>query len=224
MITLGLPRFDSNPSGSIHSPLFNSPFNKISEYLSGTEASNLGSAFAKEETESADFGRFPELHRQHYFAPVVLFDRQTVDPNAWQQVSVYQQSEKRARATTGYRTFHAQPTGPVQFLTKLLHTWDLETSDAVTLLGFEESDQDYLEKILKGYETLRGRDVKDRIVYLFEIRKNLFALLRDTRAENEWLREEHVMLNGKVPLSLLLEGSIKNMLLVMEYSQAAAGM
>ena len=109
-------------------------------------------------------------------------------------------------------------------MTKLLHTWDLETSDAVTLLGFEESDQDYVEKILKGYETLRGRDVKDRIVYLFEIRKNLFALLRDTRAENEWLREEHVMLNGKVPLSLLLEDSIKNMLLVMEYSQATAGM
>ena len=70
---------------------------------------------------------------------------------------------------------------------------------------------------------LRGRDAKNRIAYLFRIRKMLSALFGDKNVENEWLRERHEMLDDKAPMDLLLEGSMENLLLVKEYVEAAAG-
>ncbi len=80
-----------------------------------------------------------------------------------------------------------------------------------------------VEGLLSGRVTLRGRDVKDRIAYLFRIRKTLSALFRDENVENEWLREPHGALNGKSPMDIMLEGSMENLLLVKEYVEAAAG-
>jgi len=41
--------------------------------------------------------------------------------------------------------------------------------------------------------------------------------------ENRWLREEHSLLAGRVPLSMLLEGSIEDMQLVREYVDTMVG-
>ena len=113
--------------------------------------------------------------------------------------------------------------GPVQFLDKLLETWRLTTLDAVPLLGLEQSDMRYVADLLHGRVTLKGRDVEDRIGYLFRIRKTLSALFRSEDVENEWLREPHAALNGQTPLERLLEGSMENLLLVKEYVETAAG-
>lgn len=110
--------------------------------------------------------------------------------------------------------------GPIQFLRKLLETWHLTNADAVQLLGLEASD---VTDLLQGHVPLKGRDAKDRIAYLFRIRKTLSSLFQDTEAENEWLREPHEMLSGQKPLELLLEGAMENLLLVKEYVEAAAG-
>lgn len=114
-------------------------------------------------------------------------------------------------------------TGPVQFLQKLLRTWRLRPADAVPLLGLEVSDLSVAVRLLSGREPLRGRDVKDRIAYLFRIRKILSALFRNEDVENDWLRERHDLLGGQMPMTLLLEGSMGNLLLVKEYVEAAAG-
>ena len=114
-------------------------------------------------------------------------------------------------------------TGPVQFMTILLKTWELKPDDAAPLLGFEQSDRVYVRGLLSGRFGLAGRDVKDRIAHLLHIRMTLASLFRSEDVENQWLREEHAMLANQTPLQLLLDGGMENLLLVKEYVDAAAG-
>ncbi len=105
-------------------------------------------------------------------------------------------------------------TGPIQFLNKLLNTWNIGPKEAVYLLGFERSSRQHVEKLLNGTVRLEGRDVKDRIVYLFEIRSSLSALFMDEAAENQWIREPQPLLDDQVPLQLMLEGVVELMVLL----------
>ena len=114
-------------------------------------------------------------------------------------------------------------TGPVQFVNRLLETWNLKTEDAAPLLGLEPAEMSYVSDLLDGRTALRGRDVKDRIAYLFRIRKTLSALFLSEDSENRWLREPHPALDGEAPMQRLLEGSMENLLLVKEHVEAAAG-
>lgn len=115
-------------------------------------------------------------------------------------------------------------TGPIQFLVKLLKTWNLSRADAIPLLGLEETERAYAENLLTGRARLRGRDLKHRIACLFRIRKTLYALFRDEKVENDWLREPHDALDGQRPMDVMLEGSMENLLLVKEYVEEAAGL
>ena len=114
-------------------------------------------------------------------------------------------------------------TGLVQFISKLLKTWQLDTKDAVPLLGHEPSEMSYVLDLLNGRTALKGRDTKDRIVYLFHIRKTLSALFLSEEDENKWLRKPHPALEGQTPMQRLLEGSMENLLLVKEFVEEAAG-
>ncbi len=115
-----------------------------------------------------------------------------------------------------------RPSGPVQFIGKLLEFWDLDRFDAGRLLGFEETDADYVDRILEGTECLRGRDVRERITHLFWICKSLRSLFQDLEVENEWLRESHALLGGRSPMSLLLGGSMDDLELTREYVDTVA--
>ncbi len=127
-----------------------------------------------------------------------------------------------AQATTR-PSYRGRITGPVKFVNQLLATWHLEPESACILLGFGPSRLIYVNDVLQGYETLAGRDAKDRIAHLFQIRKLLSALFRDETVENEWLREPQNALKGKTPMDLLLEGSMENLLLVREYVELVTG-
>ena len=85
--------------------------------------------------------------------------------------------------------YRGRITGPVKFVNQLLATWHLPPESARILLGFEPSQIAYVNDVLQGYETLTGRDAKDRIVHLIQIRTSLSVLFRDEAVENEWLRE-----------------------------------
>ena len=113
--------------------------------------------------------------------------------------------------------------GPVQFVLKLLDYWRLSRDDAVSLLGFDSTDSDYVKDILSGMTSFRGRDVRDRIAHLFHIWTTLSSLFQDRDVENDWLRESHALLDEQSPLNLLLGGAMENLLLVKEYVGAAAG-
>ena len=112
---------------------------------------------------------------------------------------------------------------PVQFISKLLTTWNLAERDAAWLLGFEETEEIHVENIMSGRAPLTGRDVKDRIACLFEIRRALSAWLQDDAVENEWLREPHRLLDDQSPMNLLREGSMENLFVVREYIGMATG-
>ena len=127
-------------------------------------------------------------------------------------------------AQTGELAYRERLTGPVQFLNKLLDTWCLDQGAALAVLGLEESQQQYLFDLLNGISPLEGRDIKDRIAHLFKIRKMLSGLFQDQTVENEWLREPHRMLDDREPMTLMLEGSMENLLLVKEYVETAAGL
>ena len=114
-------------------------------------------------------------------------------------------------------------TGPIQFLRKLLNTWRLSQADAVCLLGLDEFDSSFVDALLNGRVGLRSRDFKDRIAYLFHIRKTLSALFRDETVENDWLREPHDALDKQTPMDIMLEGSMESLLLMKEYVASAAG-
>lgn len=114
-------------------------------------------------------------------------------------------------------------TGPIQFVRKLMECWRLDRKEMVRLLGYDPDDAEYGLAVLDGKLPLHGRDVRDRIAHLFCIRRTLWSLFRDLEVENEWLRERHRVLNEKSPLSLMLEGSMEDMLLAREYVEAAAG-
>ena len=114
-------------------------------------------------------------------------------------------------------------TGPVQLVNRLLETWNLNTEDAAPLLGLEPAEVPYVSDLLNGRRSLGGRDVQDRIAYLFRIRKTLSALFLSEDSENRWLREPHPALDGETPMQRLLEGSMENLLLVKKHVEAAAG-
>ena len=113
--------------------------------------------------------------------------------------------------------------GPIQFVLKLLESWRLSKDDAGLLLGFDQANNGFVQAVLAGTADLHGRDVRDRIAHLFQIRKTLSSLFRDLDVENEWLREPHALLDEQEPLKLLLGGSMEDLLLVKEYVDAAAG-
>lgn len=103
-------------------------------------------------------------------------------------------------------------TGPVKFLAKLQEAWELEDRHLSVLLGLDESEKETVSKLLNGTITLKGRDAKDRVGYLLEIRQKLSSLFRDMDNERRWLREPQSILEGKSPLDLLLEGSMQNLI------------
>lgn len=113
--------------------------------------------------------------------------------------------------------------GPIQFVLRLLEFWRLEKRDVVALLGFSQREAAHVNDVLDGLDHFRGRDVKDRIAHLFRIRETLDSLFRNLDAENQWLREPHVLLDDRSPLSLLLGGPMEDILLTREYVDAAAG-
>lgn len=113
--------------------------------------------------------------------------------------------------------------GPIRFVLRLLDFWRLEKREIVALLGFNPSEAAHVNDVLDGLDHFRGRDIQDRIAHLFRIREVLDSLFRNLDAENEWLREPHVPLGNKSPLSLLLGGSMEDILLTREYVDAAAG-
>ncbi len=113
--------------------------------------------------------------------------------------------------------------GPIQFILKLMDFWHLDNENVTSLLGFDPPDAECIFKVLHGGWEFPGRDFKDRIAHLFYIRRTLWSLFRDLEVENEWLREKRSMLGEESPISLLLEGSMENLLLVREYVESAAG-
>ncbi len=114
-------------------------------------------------------------------------------------------------------------TGPVKLLSKLLERWELDFETACAILGFDKSEKKFVEGLLAGVNTLRGRDLKDRIANLTEIYRGLYALFRNPDAEKAWLREPQEMLGGASAGITLAEGSMEGLITVRQLVQHLCG-
>ena len=112
-----------------------------------------------------------------------------------------------------------------KLFSNLMNDWELLKKDMATLLGldFDTSGQEYVKNLLNGTCSFSGRDTRYRMAQLIQIREILFALFKDHGVENKWLREKQSMLNDKTPMDLLLEGPMKNLVLVREFVETVAG-
>ena len=114
--------------------------------------------------------------------------------------------------------------GPIKFVNKLLDMWEIDPNSAVSLLGFDKQNKCYVAKLLRGDEYLvEGSETEDRIAYLFYIWSVLSEWFRDSAVESQWLRTAEQELDGKVPMDLILSGSITDLLLVKEFIDFASG-
>ena len=93
--------------------------------------------------------------------------------------------------------------GPNHFVSKLKKTWRLDNAQCARMLGCSAES---IERVLAGSQPIETEKMKERFRTLFEIRKQLWSLFQDERAENEWLREPREDLEGKTPLALLSHG------------------
>ena len=51
----------------------------------------------------------------------------------------------------------------------------------------------------------------------------LWSLFQDLGTENSWLREPHALLDDASPLSLMLSGSMEDLLMTRDYVDSVAG-
>ena len=113
---------------------------------------------------------------------------------------------------------------PVRLILRLLEDWQLEKDDAASLLGFEDSELDYVSDVRSGYDLIERQNAKPRIANLLYIRKSLWIFFQDLEVENDWLREPQEMLDERMPLSLLKSGSMEDLQLLREFVDAMTGM
>lgn len=114
--------------------------------------------------------------------------------------------------------------GSVKFLAGLVRIWGITNQEVGCLLGLEETETFRLFGILSGATPIVGRDLKDRIAALLDIRSVLASRYDgDVEAERDWLRRQVADLEGKSPLETIDEGSIESLLLVRDYLMWTAG-
>ena len=150
--------------------------------------------------------------------PTTASERQSPPDILRNWLGIYTGSAFVSREENPYRL-----AGPIQFVLKLLDFWRIETHEAAGFLGFDSADVDHVVAVFEGKEQFRGRGARDRISHLIWTRKTLWSPFRDLESENAWLREPHSMLDNRKPLSLLLGGSMEDLLLTREYVESAAG-
>ncbi len=142
-------------------------------------------------------------------------------PKSWEQLkpSGYSIKPNGANGEPPYRII-----GPIKFVNKLLSMWEISHEYAASLLGFDKQYGEYVDELLHGYEYLvEGSEAEDRIAYLFYIWSVLSELFRDRTVEIKWLRSRERELDGKVPMELILSGSITDLLLVKEFVDFVSG-
>ena len=107
----------------------------------------------------------------------------------------------------------------------LQEDWKLSKEEMASLLGKDPEDstsQKYVKNLLEEACLFDERDTNERMARLIQIREALFALFRDHKKENEWLRQEQKSMGGRVLIKLLLDGSKKSLYRVQEFVEAAA--
>jgi hypothetical protein len=114
-----------------------------------------------------------------------------------------------------------KPAGQVVLFRKIMDDWNFNDQEAATLLGFEAASD--IDEIYMGRKPVRHRDANDRLRAVLRIAADLDALFHEVVAIRDWLSEPQRDLGGATPRSLLIEGSMENLLRVKHYVAHLSG-
>lgn len=114
-----------------------------------------------------------------------------------------------------------KPAGQVILFHKIMQDWDFTDQEAATLLGFEAAAD--IGEIYLGTKSVAHRDANDRLRAVLRIATDLDALFREVAAIGDWLSEPQRDLDGATPRSLLIEGSMENLLRIKYYVAYLSG-
>ena len=102
----------------------------------------------------------------------------------------------------------------VDVFIKTCQRWRLSEAQQITLLGYEGCEA-LGRELLAGRLLQPSQDVRDRTGYVLGISIGLGTLFNEAaEPERLWLNKPHSNLAGKSPLEFMLEGQMKNIMIV----------
>jgi hypothetical protein len=101
-------------------------------------------------------------------------------------------------------------TAPVKAVLSILRRWTIGDDVGAQILGTDEPG--YVADLRSGAASLKTRDMRDRARLLLDIYEGVFALLRNSEAEQVWIKIPRQDLDGQSVLDLMIEGSLRNLI------------
>lgn len=104
--------------------------------------------------------------------------------------------------------------------------WNLNETEAMTLLGFDERTRSTYFKWKRDPESARiTKEKLERISYIFGIYKDLQVLLPKTESADGWIRRPNnaMPFSGRPALERMLSGNVADLYVVRKYLDAQRG-
>lgn len=104
--------------------------------------------------------------------------------------------------------------------------WDLNETQAMTLLGFDERNRSTYFKWKRDPESARlTKEKLERLSYIFGIYKNLQILLPKAESADGWIHRpnEAALFGGQPALRRMLSGNVSDLYVVRTYLDAQRG-
>jgi DNA-binding protein HU-beta len=128
-------------------------------------------------------------------------------------------SEVRTTSTTDAAA--NPPSGPIKAALHVLDRWHIADPLGAIILGSPEPD--FVAGLRAGIRDLATRDMQDRARLLLDIYEGVFTLLRDPKAERDWIRIPREDFAGRTLLDLMTEGSQRNLIQVQAFVDYSNG-
>ncbi|RRQ21943.1 MbcA/ParS/Xre antitoxin family protein [Thiohalobacter thiocyanaticus] len=108
----------------------------------------------------------------------------------------------------------------------IVRDWDLNTEQAMTLLGFDERTRSTFFKWKREPESARlSREKLERLSYIFGIYKDLQILLPKAESADQWIHRPNdaPLFGGRSALERMLSGNVADLYVVRQYLDAQRG-
>ena len=139
----------------------------------------------------------------------------------WDQIRPLRKDAELIETPDGPRY---QLSAPILAVRKLLERWHISTEFTNRFMGFDQSEERYVQGLLTGSEALiQGSETEDRIVNLYYIRCVLGAMFRDKAVENKWLHKPLPQLGGMSLMDLILSGPWTGLVTAREHVDWVSG-
>jgi hypothetical protein len=119
---------------------------------------------------------------------------------------------------------HVSRQGVMETFVNTCQRWNLSDKERLTLLGY--ADNPFLgHQVLDSRMLATPQDARDRAAQVLTISLGLGAIFNEViDAERKWLNLPNCKLSGKTPLAFMLEGPMRNILMVLRLVEQERGL